>query len=64
MKQLLRRSLATAASLTLLTLGLAASAKAQLFDQEEVEQSRFVAVAIPRAFGPQLLILEQKDVYG
>lgn len=63
MKQFFKRSLA-AASLALLTLGLATPAKAQLFDQEEVDQSRFVAVAVPRGFGPQLLILEQKDVSG
>ena len=64
MKQLFKRSLLTAASLALLTFGAAVPAKAQWFDQEEVEQSRFVAVAVPRAFGPQLLILEQKDISG
>ncbi len=63
MKQFFKRSLA-AASLAVLTLGLAAPAKAELFDHEEVDQSRFVAIAVPRGFGPQLLILEQKDVSG
>jgi len=63
MKQFFKRSLA-AVSLTLLTFGAVSPAKAQLFDQEEVDQSRFVAIAVPRDFGPQLLILEQKDLSG
>ncbi|MGL6139047.1 MAG: DUF3747 domain-containing protein, partial [Planktothrix sp.] len=29
------------------------------FDQKEVEQDRFVAIAVPRAFGHTLVIVEQ-----
>ncbi|MDE5113253.1 MAG: DUF3747 domain-containing protein, partial [Trichodesmium sp. St15_bin1_1] len=47
-------------TLGLLTLSSIIPAKANLFDQKEVDQSRYVAIAIPRDFGPQLLILEQK----
>lgn len=60
MKNFLSRSLAALASLAILNFGVAPAALAQYFDREEVDQSRFVAIAVPRIFGPQLLILEQK----
>lgn len=60
MKTFLKRSIVTLTTLGLLTLSSIIPAKANLFDQKEVDQSRYVAIAIPRDFGPQLLILEQK----
>ena len=60
MKTFLKQSIAALTTLGLLTLSSIIPAKANLFDQKEVDQSRYVAIAIPRDFGPQLLILEQK----
>ncbi|MCL2935888.1 MAG: DUF3747 domain-containing protein [Trichodesmium sp. MAG_R02] len=60
MKTFLKQSIAALTTLGLLTLCSIIPAKANLFDQKEVDQSRYVAIAIPRDFGPQLLILEQK----
>ena len=60
MKTFLKRPIVTLTTLGLLTLSSIIPAKANLFDQKEVDQSRYVAIAIPRDFGPQLLILEQK----
>ena len=60
MKTFFKQSIAALTTLGLLTLSSIVPAKANLFDQKEVEQFRYVAIAIPRAFGPQLLILEQK----
>ena len=59
MKTFLKQSIAALTTLGLLTLSSIIPAKANLFDQKEVDQSRYVAIAIPRDFGPQLLILEQ-----
>ena len=61
MKILLKRSITTLATLGLLILSSYGRVNASIFDQEEVDQSRFIAIAVPRAFGPQLLILEQKS---
>ena len=60
MKTFFKRSIAALTTLGLLTLSSIIPAKANLFNQKEVEQSRYVAIAIRRDFGPQLLILEQK----
>jgi len=60
MKTYFKQSIAALTTLGLLTLSSIIPAKANLFDQKEVEQSRYVAIAVPRVFGPQLLILEQK----
>ncbi len=61
MKIFLKQLITTLATLGLLTVSAQQAAKANLFGQQEVEQNRFIAIAIPRAFGPQLLILEQKS---
>ncbi|MDJ0518721.1 MAG: DUF3747 domain-containing protein [Trichodesmium sp. MO_231.B1] len=60
MKTFFKQSIAALTTLGLLTLSSIFPAKANFFDQKEVEQSRYIAIAVPRAFGPQLLILEQK----
>ncbi|MGD1712753.1 DUF3747 domain-containing protein [Dapis sp. BLCC M172] len=60
MKTLFKQSIAAFTTLGLLTLSSIFPAQANFFDQKEVEQSRYIAIAVPRAFGPQLLILEQK----
>ncbi len=60
MKIFLKQSIAVLTTLGLLMFSELRPATANFFDQKEVEQSRFIAIAIPRAFGPQLLILEQK----
>ncbi|NES05763.1 MAG: DUF3747 domain-containing protein [Okeania sp. SIO2F4] len=60
MKTFFNQSIAALTTLGLLTLSFIVPAKANFFDQKEVEQSRYIAIAVPRAFGPQLLILEQK----
>lgn len=61
MKIFLKQSIAALATLGLLTLCSHRAAEANIFGQQEVDQSRFIAIAIPRSFGPQLLILEQKS---
>ncbi|MGB3508670.1 MAG: DUF3747 domain-containing protein [Microcoleaceae cyanobacterium] len=61
MKTLLKRSITVLATLGILTLCSHRGANANIFDQQEVDQNRFIAIAVPRAFGPQLLILEQKS---
>jgi len=60
MKTFFNQSISILTTLGLLTLSLIFPAKANFFDQKEVEQSRYIAIAIPRVVGPQLLILEQK----
>jgi len=60
MKTFFKQFIAALTTSGLLTLSSIVPAKANFFDQKEVEQSRYVAIAVPRAFGPQLLILEQK----
>ncbi|NEQ74203.1 MAG: DUF3747 domain-containing protein [Okeania sp. SIO2C9] len=62
MKTFFKQSIAALTTLGVLTFFSLrpAPVRANFFDQKEVEQSRYIAIAIPRAFGPQLLILEQK----
>ncbi len=55
----LKSLLTPLATLVLSTGVLLSSAIAVQFDQTEVEQERFVAIAIPRAFGYTLLVVEQ-----
>ena len=55
----LKSWLTTLATLVLSTGTILPPAIAVEFDQTEVEQERFVAIAIPRAFGYTLLVVEQ-----
>lgn len=57
LKRLTMAALGTAALFTINTLNQVAAAVK--FDQTEIDQSRVVAIAVPRAIGYQLLILEQ-----
>lgn len=61
MKTFLKQSITALATLGLLGLSFSRPATANYFDQQEVDQSRYIAIAVPRSFGPQLLILEQKS---
>ncbi len=61
MKTFFKQSIAALTTFGLLAFSSLHPAKANFFDQKEVEQSRYIAIAVPRAFGPQLLILEQKN---
>ena len=59
MKQRFTSILTPLAGLFLSTAILLPNATAVEFDQTEVEQERFVAVAFPRGFGYSLIVLEQ-----
>ena len=60
MKKFLPLSIAAIASTILGTIGALSSATAVDFDQQEVDQNNFVAIAVPhKASSPQLVVLEQ-----
>ena len=63
LKKSLYTSVAWAIAASLLSLGGIGSAQAALFDQEEVEADRFVAIAVPLPQGDRynLIVLEQKS---
>ncbi|EAW33581.1 DUF3747 domain-containing protein [Lyngbya sp. PCC 8106] len=59
MKRVFKRTLAALAMTVLSTVNVASEAIAVQFGQREVQQERFVAMAIPRAYGYSLVIVEQ-----
>jgi len=59
MKRVFKRTLAALAMTVLSTVNVASEAIAVEFGQREVEQERFVAMAVPRAYGYSLVIVEQ-----
>ncbi len=60
MRNFLPLSLAALASITLGAIGAMSLAAAGTFGQQEVEQNKFIAIAVPRVGStPQLVILEQ-----
>lgn len=60
LKTLLRYRFAVLATATLGTINALSPASATTFNQQEVEQDKFIALAVPRvAITPQLVILEQ-----
>ncbi|MEB3341718.1 DUF3747 domain-containing protein [Okeania sp.] len=61
MKNFFKQSIVTLTTLGLLTLSSIVLAQGVRFDKKEVDQSRYIAIAIPRrSFPPQLVIIEQK----
>lgn len=59
MKLALKRTLILGLIIGISTLSFPRSAIAVEFDHKEVDQERFVAIAVPRAFGHTLVIVEQ-----
>lgn len=60
MKNFVKHLFISISAISLCSFPFASLAQNTLFDQEEVEQEKFVAIAAPSGFGPKLLILEQK----
>ena len=59
MKRAFQRTFAALAMTVLSTVNVASEAVAFEFGQKEVEQERFVAIAVPRAYGHSLIVLQQ-----
>ncbi len=59
MKRAFNRTFAVLAMTALSTFNVASQAIAVQFGQYEVQQDRFIAMAVPRAFGHSLVIVEQ-----
>lgn len=59
MKRAFKQTFAALALTVLSTVNVASEALAVQFGQKEVEQERFVAMAVPRAYGYSLVIVEQ-----
>ena len=59
MKRVFQRTFAAVALTVLSTFNVASEALAVQFGQKEVEQQRFVAMAVPRTYGYSLIIVEQ-----
>ncbi|MGB3533461.1 MAG: DUF3747 domain-containing protein [Microcoleaceae cyanobacterium] len=59
MHQRLQSILTTLATCFISTVVILPNAVAVQFDKTEVEQERFIAMAVPRAFGYSLIVLEQ-----
>ena len=59
MKRAFQRIIPALAMTVLSSFSIASEAIAFQFDQKEVEQDRFVAIAVERNYGPTLLVLEQ-----
>ncbi|MEA5498539.1 DUF3747 domain-containing protein [Limnoraphis robusta Tam1] len=59
MKRALKRTFAALAMTVLSTLNVASEAIAVEFGKQEVQQERFIAIAVPRAYGYSLVIVEQ-----
>ncbi|MEL7037624.1 MAG: DUF3747 domain-containing protein [Cyanobacteria bacterium J06592_8] len=59
MKRAFQRTFAALAMAVVSTANVASGAMAFEFGQKEVEQERFAAMAVPRAFGYSLVIVEQ-----
>ncbi|WP_152964732.1 DUF3747 domain-containing protein, partial [Limnoraphis robusta] len=59
MKRVFKQTLAAVAMTVLSTLNVASEAIAVEFGKQEVQQERFIAIAVPRNYGYSLVIVEQ-----